>query len=105
MWRLRSSDNAGGARASTGQTILRYASLLSTALLFLAISSSLFAKAPITHEDVFLMKQAGAPIPSPDGKWVVFSLNEPAYDEAKQVSDLWLVPADGSPGAASRFIA
>ncbi len=36
----------------------------------------------------------GAPIPSPDGKWVVFSLTEPAYDEKDQVSDLWIVAAD-----------
>jgi len=54
------------------------------------------AKAPITHADVFLMKQVGAPAPSPDGKWVVFSVNEPAYDETKQSSDLWIVPSDGS---------
>ena len=27
---------------------------------------------PITHEDVWLMKRVGAPVPSPDGKWVVF---------------------------------
>jgi dipeptidyl aminopeptidase/acylaminoacyl peptidase len=54
------------------------------------------SKAPITHEDVWLMKQVGAPLPSPDGKWVVFSVNEPAYDETKQVSDLWIAPVDGS---------
>jgi dipeptidyl aminopeptidase/acylaminoacyl peptidase len=54
------------------------------------------AKPAVTHEDVWLMKQAGAPVPSPDGKWVVFPLNEPAYDEVRQVSDLWIVPADGS---------
>jgi dipeptidyl aminopeptidase/acylaminoacyl peptidase len=53
-------------------------------------------KRPITHEDVWLMKRVGAPIPSPDGKWVVFSMTEPAYDEKDQVSDLWIVPADGS---------
>src|SRR6185295_7244993 len=29
-------------------------------------------------------------------KWVVFSLVEPAYDEKDQVSDLWIVPSDGS---------
>src|SRR4029453_3464830 len=33
---------------------------------------------------------------SPDGKWVIFSLVEPAYDEKDQVSDLWIVSADGS---------
>ncbi len=56
----------------------------------------LSAKPQITHEDVWLMKQVGAPVPSPDGKWVVFSLNEPAYDESRQVSDLWVAPGDGS---------
>jgi dipeptidyl aminopeptidase/acylaminoacyl peptidase len=53
-------------------------------------------KTPLTHEMMWLMKRVGAPIPSPDGKWVVFSLIEPAYDEKDQVSDLWIVPADGS---------
>ncbi|HSB14885.1 MAG TPA: hypothetical protein VLE22_10535, partial [Bryobacteraceae bacterium] len=42
------------------------------------------------------MKRVGSPVPSPDGKWVVFSVTEPSYDPTKQVSDLWIVPADGS---------
>ena len=42
------------------------------------------------------LKRVGAPAPSPDGNWVVFSLIEPAYDEKDQVSDLWIAPADGS---------
>ena len=53
-------------------------------------------KKPITHEDVWLMKRVGPPTPSPDGKWVIFSVVEPAYDEKDQVSDLWIVAADGS---------
>ena len=51
---------------------------------------------PITHEDVWLMKRPGTPAPSPDGRWVVFSVSEPAYDDDKKSSDLWLAPADGS---------
>jgi dipeptidyl aminopeptidase/acylaminoacyl peptidase len=54
------------------------------------------SKRPITHEDVWLMNRVGAPVPSPDGRWVVFSVTEPAYDEKDQVADLWIVPADGS---------
>ena len=53
-------------------------------------------KVPLTHEAMWMMKRVGPPVPSPDGKWVVFSLVEPAYDEKDQVSDLWIVPADGS---------
>ena len=53
-------------------------------------------KVPLTHEAMWMMKRVGAPNPSPDGKWVVFSLVEPAYDEKDQVSDLWIVATDGS---------
>jgi dipeptidyl aminopeptidase/acylaminoacyl peptidase len=54
------------------------------------------SKQPITHEAMWMMKRVGAPIPSPDGKWIVFSLTEPSYDEREQVSDLWIVPSDAS---------
>ncbi|MGI8835996.1 MAG: S9 family peptidase [Pyrinomonadaceae bacterium] len=53
-------------------------------------------KVPLSHEAMWMMKRVGAPNPSPDLKWVVFSLIEPAYDEKDQVSDLWIVPSDGS---------
>jgi dipeptidyl aminopeptidase/acylaminoacyl peptidase len=45
---------------------------------------------------MWLMKRVGAPVPSPDGRWVVFSVTEPSYNSQEQVSDLWIVPADGS---------
>lgn len=48
------------------------------------------AKHAITHEDVWLMKRVGAPAPSPDGKWAVFSVTDPAYDGKEQWSDLWI---------------
>ena len=32
------------------------------------------AKQPLTHETMWLMKRVGAPVVSPDGKWVVFSV-------------------------------
>ena len=53
-------------------------------------------KVLLTHETMWMLKRVGAPAPSPDGKWVIFSLVEPAYDEKDQVSDLWIVPSDGS---------
>jgi len=54
------------------------------------------AKKPLTHESMWLMKRVGAPAVSPDGKWVVFSVTEPSYDEKEPSSDLWIAPADGS---------
>ena len=59
-------------------------------------ATSQTAKVPLTHESMWMMKRVGAPVPSPDGKWVVFSLVEPAYDEKDQVSDLWIVSTDGN---------
>jgi dipeptidyl aminopeptidase/acylaminoacyl peptidase len=61
-----------------------------------AIAQAAAPKQPLTHEALFLMARVGAPAVSPDGKWVVVPVTEPAYDEKKEVADLWIVPADGS---------
>lgn len=53
-------------------------------------------KNPITHESMWMMRRVGAPVVSPDGKWTVFSMTEPAYDEREQVTDLWIVATDGT---------
>jgi dipeptidyl aminopeptidase/acylaminoacyl peptidase len=53
-------------------------------------------KLPVTHEALWLMPRVGAPTLSPNGKWVVVSVTQPAYDEKDQTADLWLTPADGS---------
>ncbi|HEX8920094.1 MAG TPA: hypothetical protein VF766_01370, partial [Pyrinomonadaceae bacterium] len=71
-------------------------SLASSSLSFRAGAQTAPGKVALTHEWMWMMKRVGAPNPSPDGKWVVFSLIEPAYDEKDQVSDLWIVPSDGS---------
>ena len=55
-----------------------------------AAGQAAVAKRAITHEDVWLMKRIGAPLPSPDGKWAVFSVTDPAYDSKEQWSDLWI---------------
>ncbi|HKR66778.1 MAG TPA: S9 family peptidase [Thermoanaerobaculia bacterium] len=75
--------------------MLKRTSLLALALVF-AFTALAADKQPITHETLTLMKRVGAPNVSPDGKWVVFSVTEPSYDEKEQTNDLWLVPSDGS---------
>lgn len=54
------------------------------------------AKRPITHADVWTMKRPSPPAISPNGKYAVFTLTEPAYDESKQTADLWLIAVDES---------
>jgi dipeptidyl aminopeptidase/acylaminoacyl peptidase len=80
---------------------LRHLLAASAALLSLLPVGSIDAaqaasKQPLTHEALWTMKRVGAPVVSPDGRLVVFPVTEPSYDEKKEVSDLWIVPADGS---------
>ena len=67
-------------------------------VILLLTGSLLFSqqKTALTHESMWMMKRVGAPAVSPDGKWVVFGLLEPSYDEKTQVNDIWIVAADGS---------
>lgn len=65
-------------------------------MLLLLVCLPGWAKRPITHEDVWTMKRVGAPAVSPDGKYAVVSVTEPAYDGANQSSDLWLLTLDES---------
>ena len=74
--------------------ILRVTSVLLAA--FLSLAALAAEKQPLTHETMWLMKRVGSPAVSPDGKWVVFGVTEPSYDEKEQTADLWIVPADGS---------
>jgi dipeptidyl aminopeptidase/acylaminoacyl peptidase len=63
------------------------------ACLVLPLSLEAAPKRAPTHEDIWLMKRVGPPQVSPDGRWLVVSVVEPAYDESDQLSDLWLIDA------------
>src|SRR5437667_5110276 len=82
--------------------MLRFTLRFAAALLFVAGALAaqdvvrIPAKRALTHEAMWLMKRVGGPAPSPDGKWTVFSVTNPSYDEKEQSSDLWIVPNDGS---------
>jgi dipeptidyl aminopeptidase/acylaminoacyl peptidase len=58
-------------------------------------------KRPFTFEDMMKLKRVGAPVPSPDGKWVVFDAVDVDLDANKKISHLWIVPAAG--GEARRL--
>jgi dipeptidyl aminopeptidase/acylaminoacyl peptidase len=71
--------------------------LLIPALLF--ISSTALAqspqKHPFTFEDMMKLKRVGGPVPSPDGKWVVFDCVDVDLEANTRISHLWIVPASG----------
>jgi dipeptidyl aminopeptidase/acylaminoacyl peptidase len=66
----------------------------------LALTTSLFGqsppqKHPFTFEDMMKLKRVGAPVPSPDGKWVLFDAEDVDLEANTRISHLWIVPANG----------
>jgi dipeptidyl aminopeptidase/acylaminoacyl peptidase len=61
------------------------------ACLALSLSATGAGRRPPTHEDIWLMKRLSGPKVSPDGRWLVVPVAEPAYDDNAQLSDLWLI--------------
>src|SRR5580765_8826682 len=67
---------------------------------FLLLATSVLAqtpsqKHPFTFEDMMKLKRVGAPVPSPDGKWVVFDCVDVDLEANTRISHLWIVPANG----------
>ena len=56
-------------------------------LLFAVAADPAAPKQALTHEALFLMERVGTPAVSPDGKWVVFPVTVPAYDEKGETAD------------------
>jgi dipeptidyl aminopeptidase/acylaminoacyl peptidase len=52
-------------------------------------------KHPFTFDDMMKLKRVGAPVPSPDGKWVVFDCEDVDLSANTKTSHLWIVPASG----------
>jgi dipeptidyl aminopeptidase/acylaminoacyl peptidase len=46
---------------------------------------------PMTFLDMQQMRQVGATTPSPDGKWMLYTLSTPDWKEAKRQTDIYLV--------------
>jgi dipeptidyl aminopeptidase/acylaminoacyl peptidase len=68
---------------------------LSLAASLLAQTPSPSQKQPFTFEDMMKLKRVGAPVPSPDGKWVVFDCVDVDLEANTRISHLWIVPASG----------
>src|SRR5499425_686242 len=65
----------------------------------LLITSSALAqspqKHPFTFEDMMKLKRVGAPVPSLDGKWIVFDCVDVDLQADTRISHLWVVSASG----------
>src|SRR5689334_14669308 len=64
-------------------------------LLFIClISLPAFAqsKHPFTFEDMMKLKRVAEPVPSPDGKWVLFSVTDVDLTANTRTPHIWVVP-------------
>jgi dipeptidyl aminopeptidase/acylaminoacyl peptidase len=70
------------------------------AILFATIAAVRAADAPkkrdITLDDLAKMQRVSAPVVSPDGEWVLYSVNQIDTKEDKSQTHLWMVKWDGS---------
>src|SRR6266404_2208727 len=57
------------------------------------------AKHPFTFEDMMKLKRVGEPVPSPDGKWVLFSAVVVNLAANKKTPHIWVVPLNTNSGA------
>src|SRR6059058_5146554 len=68
--------------------------------IFVLLAGSMFAqtasqKHPFRFEEMMKLKRVGAPVPSPDGKWVVFDCEDVDLAANTKISHLWVLPATG----------
>jgi len=50
------------------------------------------AKHPFTFEDMMKLKRVAEPMPSPDGKWLLFAAVDVDLAANKKISHIWIVP-------------
>ena len=53
------------------------------------------SKHPFTFEDMMALKRVGEPLPSPDGKWVLFSVVDVSREANTKTPHVWIVPRGG----------
>ncbi|MGA7859899.1 MAG: S9 family peptidase [Terracidiphilus sp.] len=75
-------------------------SLLCLALFLPALTPALAVDAPqkraISLDDLARLQRVGAPVVSPDGDWVIYTVSQVDTKEDKSLTHLWMVKWDGS---------
>ena len=65
------------------------------ALLLLSTAGAAESRRPMTFADLMAFRRLSEPIPSPDGRWIVYVAGVASLEDNRVNSDLWLVPAGG----------
>jgi dipeptidyl aminopeptidase/acylaminoacyl peptidase len=66
-----------------------------------SLSAAAQTRHPFTFEDMMKLKRVGEPVPSPDGKWVIFSVVDVDLAANKKTPHIWIVPLSGGAAASA----
>jgi dipeptidyl aminopeptidase/acylaminoacyl peptidase len=89
------ADPPASFRLSTQAKMNMQTKILSVSLFLATSLLAQSSKHPFTFEDMMKLKRVDEPVPSPDGKWVVFSATDVDLEANTKISHLWIVPANG----------
>src|SRR5438034_4553141 len=70
--------------------------LLAVFVLACAFSAVARNKHPFTFEDMMALKRVEEPVPSPDGKWVLFAAVDVDLKANTKTPHIWVVPLSGN---------
>jgi dipeptidyl aminopeptidase/acylaminoacyl peptidase len=70
--------------------------LISFFVLFLVSTAFSQTRHPFSFEDMMKLKRVGEPVPSPDGKWVLFAAVDVDLAANKKTPHIWIVPLTGT---------
>jgi dipeptidyl aminopeptidase/acylaminoacyl peptidase len=97
------------SRPSRPVRLLLLASLAGVAPFYTAASQASSTTAasaagrPLTWLDMQNMRQVGSPAPSPDGKWMLYTLSVPDWKEARRQNDIYVVSTSQGPASSRRL--
>jgi dipeptidyl aminopeptidase/acylaminoacyl peptidase len=77
------------------EVLLRRLTLIFFLFFFVSLLAFSQAKRPFTFEDMMKLKRVGEPVPSPDGKWVLFSAVDVSLEANTKIPHVWIVPTAG----------
>src|SRR5262245_22298813 len=86
-----SSSREVTMRAPRLRFIQQAASMLVLGAMAVSAASAQQAQRPMTFLDMQLMRSAGAQTPSPDGRWMLYTITVPDWKEAKRQTDIHVV--------------
>jgi dipeptidyl aminopeptidase/acylaminoacyl peptidase len=76
---------------------------IAAVLLLLSSPALAQSRRPFTFEDMMALKRVNEPVPSPDGRWVLFSVVDVDLKQNTRKPHIWIAPLDPSRGTVHQL--